>query len=44
MKILLQPEAQTISAEELANNQEYLIALLAKIYRFYLRFLEKFSK
>ena len=31
MKILLQPEANTISDRELANNQRYLINLLEKI-------------
>lgn len=31
MKILLQPEAKTISNYELAKNQEYLLNLLNKI-------------
>jgi len=39
MKILLQPEAETISNEELLNNQKYLIDLLTKIYCLCLRFL-----
>jgi hypothetical protein len=34
MKILLQSEAQTISNEELANNQKYLIDLLTRISHF----------
>lgn len=34
MKILLQPEAKTISNYELAKNQEYLLNLLNKIAQF----------
>lgn len=39
MKIILQPEARTISNLELADNQRYLIDLLDKIspFRFGLR-------
>ena len=32
MKIILQPEAKTISNEELAKNQEDLINMLNKLY------------
>ena len=31
MKILLQPEAETISDRDLAKNQQYLIDLLVRI-------------
>lgn len=31
MKIILQPEARTVSNQELANNQQYLINLFAII-------------
>lgn len=34
MKILLQPEARTISNEELAKNQKDLVNMLTKVYRF----------
>lgn len=34
MKIILQPEATTISNYELAKNQEYLVSILTKIFPF----------
>lgn len=34
MKIILQPEARTISNLELANNQKYLIDLFIKLGQF----------
>lgn len=44
MKILLQTEAKTISNEELAKNQEDLINMLTKVYRFAFRLPKKAIK
>ena len=44
MKILLQSEATTISNDELQANQEDLIELPAKMYRFFFVFPRKVVK
>lgn len=44
MKIILQPEARTISNFELVRNQQDLIALVNKLRHFNFRLLDKTTK